>query len=92
MLSELRLYFRLRPVLKGLKEVSKMKLSVNAVVQALALIAQGINATQDILPPEGRFWALVILSAVQGTVAVLAHFANPDGTPASAPYVKRRNG
>src|SRR5579884_2970487 len=29
------------------------------------------------------------LSAVHGLTAVLAHFANPDGTPAQAPYIKK---
>lgn len=65
-----------------------MKFSVNATIQALALAAQAINATLDVLPPRGRFWAMVALSAIQGLTAVLAHFANPDGTPAEAPYVK----
>jgi len=64
-----------------------MKFSVNVAIQILALAAQGINATQDFLPPKGKFWAMVALSAVQGLTAVLAHFANPDGTPAQAPYI-----
>jgi hypothetical protein len=88
MIKELRLYFRLRPILKQLEEVSRMKFSVNMVVQILALIAQGINASYDLLPPRGKFWAMVALSAVQGITAVLAHFTNPDGTPAAEPYVK----
>jgi len=32
---------------------------------------------------------MVVLSVVQGLTAVLAHFANPDGTPAAAPYIKQ---
>ncbi len=66
-----------------------MKFSVNVVIQMLALAAQGINATQDLLPGKGKFWAMVALSAVQGLTAVLAHFANPDGTPAQAPYIRK---
>jgi len=66
-----------------------MKFSVNVVIQMLALAAQGINATQDLLPPRGRFWAMVAFSAVQGLTAVLAHFVNPDGTPAQAPYIRK---
>ncbi len=61
-----------------------MKLSVNVIIQMLALAAQGINATQDLLPAKGKFWAMVALSAVQGVTAVLAHFSNPDGTSAQA--------
>ncbi len=53
-----------------------MKLSVNVIIQMLALAAQGINATQDLLPAKSKFWAMVALSAVQGVTAVLAHFSN----------------
>jgi len=66
-----------------------MKFSVNVAIQMLALVAQAINVTQDLLPERGKFWAMVGLSAVQGLTAVLAHFANPDGTPVEAPYVKK---
>jgi hypothetical protein len=55
----------------------------------LALVAQGLNASVDLLPGRGKFWAIVGLSAVQGVAGVLAHFANPDGTPAEAPYIKK---
>jgi len=63
-----------------------MKLSVNVIIQMLALVAQGVNATMNLLPPKVQFWSVVVLSAVQGLTGVLAHFANPDGTPASEPY------
>jgi len=66
-----------------------MKLSANVVIQMLALAAQGVNATQDFLPAKGKFWAMVALSALQGLAAVAAHFVNPDGTPAQAPYINQ---
>lgn len=66
-----------------------MKLSVNTVIQILALSGQVLNFTQDFVPAEGKIWIAVALSAIQGASAVLAHFANPDGTPASEPYVKK---
>jgi len=90
MVRELRLWWRLRPVLKQFQELAKMKLSVNVVIQMLALVAQGVNQAQDLLPPRAKFWALVVLSGVQGVAAVLAHFANPDGTPATEPYRKQK--
>jgi hypothetical protein len=60
----------------------KMKFSLNVAIQMLALVAQGLNASIDLLPGRGKFWAMVGLSLVQGLTAVLAHFVNPDGTPA----------
>lgn len=89
MIRELRLYWRLRPILKKFQELTRMKLSANVLIQMLALATQGINATQDFLPAKGKFWAMVALSAVQGVAAVVAHFANPDGTPAEAAYIKK---
>jgi len=89
MIRELRLWWRLRPLLAQFEELTKMKVAVNVAVQMLALVAQGLNASIDLLPGRGKFWAMVGLSAVQGLTAVLAHFANPDGTPAQAPYIKK---
>lgn len=66
-----------------------MKFSVNSVIQVLVLIAQGINAVSDLLPPRGKFYAAVALAAVQGVVGVLAHFSNPDGTRATQPWARK---
>ncbi|HOQ47937.1 MAG TPA: hypothetical protein PK157_21695 [Bryobacteraceae bacterium] len=89
MTRELRLWWRLRPLVKQFQELTKMKFSLNVAIQMLALVAQGLNASIDLLPGRGKFWAMVSLSAVQGLTAVIAHFANPDGTPAEAPYTKK---
>ena len=89
MLRELRIWLRLRPVMDKFQELTKMKFSVNVLIQMLALAAQGLNATVELLPGRGKFWAMVGLSAVQGVTAVLAHFANPDGTPAQVAYLKK---
>ncbi len=89
MIRELRMWLRLRSLINQFQELTKMRFSVNVLIQMLALAAQGLNATMDLLPAKGKFWAMVGLSAVQGVTAVLAHFANPDGTPAEAAYVKK---
>jgi hypothetical protein len=89
MLRELRIWLRLRPVMNKFQELTKMKFSVNVLIQMLTLAAQGLNATMELLPGRGKFWAMVGLSAVQGVTAVLAHFANPDGTPVQVAYDKK---
>ncbi len=83
-----KLGMKLRPLAKQAREVTGMKLSVNSVIQLLGLLAQGVNAATNILPDEGKFWGFVVISAIQGITGVLAHFSNPDGTSARAPYVK----
>jgi hypothetical protein len=89
MIRELRIWWRLRPLINQFQELTKMKFSLNVAIQMLALVAQGLNASVDLLPGRGKFWAMVGLSAVQGVAGVLAHFVNPDGTPAEAPYIKK---
>jgi hypothetical protein len=89
MIRELRIWLRLRPLINQFQELTKMRFSVNVLIQMLALVAQGLNASLDLLPAKGKFWAMVGLSVVQGVTAVLAHFANPDGTPAEAAYAKK---
>jgi hypothetical protein len=89
MLRELRIWLRLRPMMNKFQELTRMKFSVNVAIQMLALAVQGLNATVELLPGRGKFWAMVGLSAVQGVTAVLAHFANPDGTPAQVAYLKK---
>ena len=64
-----------------------MKLSVNAVIQALALAAQGLNQISGFIPPKFQFWIMIALSAIQGVTGVLAHFVNTDGTPQSVAKV-----
>ncbi len=65
-----------------------VKFKVNAVIQSLAVVAHILNASVDVLPPRGRLWVMAALSVVQGAVGALAHFSNPDGTPAEAPFRK----
>ncbi len=89
MIRELRIYWRLRPLFDRFQELTRMRFSVNVAIQMLALVAQGLNASVDLLPARGKFWAMVGLSVAQGATAVLAHFANPDGTPAQAAYIKQ---
>lgn len=89
MIRELRMYWRLRPYLSRFQELTKMRFSVNVAIQMIALAAQGINASIALLPGKGKFWAMVALSVAQGAAGVLAHFANPDGSPAKAPYNKK---
>jgi hypothetical protein len=87
MIPELRIWWRLRPLVNQFQELTKMKFSLNVAIQMLALVAQGLNASVDLLPGRGKFWAMVGLTAVQGVAGVLARFANPDGTRAEAPYI-----
>lgn len=81
----LKLGWKLRPILKQAEKLD-MKLSVNSIIQLLAVIGQAAAQASDVLPGKGKVWASVTLAAVQGAIAILAHFRNPDGSPATEPY------
>lgn len=87
-LKAVKVYFKLRPVIARAKEILKMKFSLNMVTQIIAMVVQGANALGGILPPEYSAPIALGIAAVQGIVAFVAHFKNPDGTPAAQPYVK----
>lgn len=70
-----------------------MRLSVNVIVQLLATLGHGVAQMSDLLPSERqKLYASATLAAIQGLVAVLAHFRNPDGTPARVPYERGSTG
>jgi hypothetical protein len=86
--EELRIYLKLRPAIQALRKEFRMKLSWNMFFQIVATAIQGANAVSGMLPPKQQAGLAVIVGAIQGIVAAIAHFRNPDGTPASVAYVK----
>jgi len=64
-----------------------MKRSWNTIFQIIATSSQVLNLYAPIIPPKYVGLTAAILSAVQGTAAVIAHSFNPDGTPAETKYV-----
>lgn len=81
-----RLMLRLNSILKEFEKMKGMKFSVNFLIQALGVIGHAAVQLSDLLPPEYKVWASVTVAAVQGLTGILAHFRNPDGSPASEPY------
>ena len=63
-----------------------MKFSVNGVIQLIGTLAQTVNALGAFVPDKQKVYVAAALAALQGLSAVLAHFSNPDGTPASVAY------
>lgn len=66
----------------------KLKFSLNMVTQLIGMLVQGANALGGILPAEYNVPIALGIAAVQSIVAFIAHFKNPDGTPAAEPYGK----
>ncbi len=64
-----------------------MSKTFTIIFQVLAMVLQFGSALTDLVTPKWKplvAGLLGILQAIQGT---LAHYYNPDGTPATAPYV-----
>lgn len=64
-----------------------MKRWWNIAFQIVATGGQVLNLYAPFIPVEYQGTAAAILTAAQGTIAVLAHSFNPDGTTAQVPYV-----
>jgi hypothetical protein len=70
----------------------KFKMSVNIMIQCLALVAQLLNGITEMVLPEKKPYLAIAIMAVQGIVAILAHTRNPDGSRAELPYTKNPPG
>ena len=86
MIREIRLYFRLKPFLKRLAQETKMKFSVNMSIQVLMTIAAALLAIMDLMPPKQAALIVAGVGVIKSITGLLAHFSNPDGTPAEAAY------
>lgn len=62
-----------------------MTVKVNAIVQFLGMLVQVLNATE--FPTEWKPWVALFVAIIQAVSAILAHYNNPDGTPASVAFV-----
>lgn len=82
----IRLGWRLRRIRPEMEKLTHMKFSVNWMIQLISVVGHAAAQAIDVLPGKAKLWASVTLAAAQGLTAVLAHFANPDGTPVELPY------
>lgn len=64
-----------------------MKLYVNLLVQSLSFVINGATLLTNIVPMKFKPYLVLIISAAQGVISWYAHQYNPDGTPATIPYV-----
>ena len=67
-----------------------MKLSWNLLFQGAALIVQYGNQASGFVPPKYQPGVALAVGLAQGLVAWHAHYSNPDGTPASTPYLPKK--
>ena len=77
--DEIKLFLKLRPIIKQIQKEAHMKLSVNVVSQTLLLLGQAISAAEPYLSPKGRAISAGVLGVVQAVVSLAAHFSDvPD--------------
>ena len=62
--------------------------NINVVIQVLSMILQVLNYATPVVPVKYQVFVTFAIAVVQALSALLAHFKNPDGTPAATPYVK----
>lgn len=68
----------------------KLTFNVNAVIQVLGTAVHVLNMSTNLFPDGSNAKATVLLvtALVQSAFALVSHFKNPDGTPASEPFNK----
>ena len=64
-----------------------MKIWLNLLVQALGFVVNAATLLTNIVPAKFKPYLVLIISAAQGFISWYAHQYNPDGTPATIPYV-----
>lgn len=64
-----------------------MKLSINIIIQALGTVLQVLNLVSGMIPPKYQWLVAGLVGIIQAVTGMLAHWSNPDGTPATAPYI-----
>jgi hypothetical protein len=68
----------------------RIKMTVNVLIQVLALVCQLLNGLSDVVSPDKKPYIGLAIMAGQGIVAILAHRSNPDGTSVQLPYLRNR--
>ena len=66
----------------------KIHLSVNVVIQVLAVILHGLNQYGALVPAKYQIWVTFAIALVQAVTALLAHFSTPSGKPIPVTPVK----
>jgi len=90
MVREIRIYWALRVHLKQLSRdwgQVQMNLTINTATQLLATFGQTLNAFGGFVPADKQVYVAAGLALIQGIMAAMAQFRNPDGTPATQPYI-----
>lgn len=59
------------------------------IAQIVGIILQLGNALSGVVPPKYQFLVAGIIGVLQAVQGMLAHSYNPDGTPATQPYVPK---
>ena len=66
----------------------KFTFNLNMAIQILSTIGNGLTMASSVVPAEYKPIVLLSLGVVQAVSGLVAHFKNPDGTPASDSYQK----
>jgi len=64
-----------------------MNVVLSVIFQIAAMIVQGGNFFTSIVPDKYKGILFIVVGFAQVVLAYKTHFFNPDGTPASTPYV-----
>lgn len=93
MLEEIKIWWRLRPLIADLKEQLRRlsmpnTLKGNVWFSVVLIVLQMVIQLTDYAPPKWKVVALVAQVGYEAVQKIRNLFFNPDGTPAAVAYVK----
>ena len=65
----------------------KYSISINTICQVLLMAVQIYNQSLPLIPPKYQPYGVCAVGIIQAVLALLAHYRNPDGTPAAVAYL-----
>lgn len=65
----------------------RLKSKTNILVQLLGIITHAAAMAGDILPANTNETAMIVAASAQALSGIIAHYRNPDGTPAAVAYI-----
>lgn len=83
-IKEIKIWMILNSTLSKMEKLFAMKLSTNVILQFIGLAIQGGNQVATFIPDKDKIYVTAGVSILQGIVAIISHFSNPNGTPTPA--------
>lgn len=88
LIAELRVYLKIKPLLRQIGVLTAMPLSVSRFLQILALVAQVLNIAAPIAPPAAKPYVAAAIGIIQVILHDFAGKRDTEGNLLAPPATK----